>query len=432
MVDSTMHLLLAALAFVSDSATTTARPELRRRADCGFRLGPTADSSAFEIKRVTDGSAAAAAGLRVGDRVTEINGQRPKSGVNPLGVLRGGDTLRFAVAERSEITFTAPAMPLERIPECDVSYGSVETPTGNRVRTVLTKPKGATGKLPVLVFLPWLSCDAVENPGMGDGWMQMLHGVAARTGWALYRVEKPGVGDSEGQPCSQNDLETDLGAFRAALAQVRALDGIDTSRIVIFGGSIGAALAPMLAAETKAAGVIATGGFSRTWYEHMLEIERARLTLEGVAPAEINRQMKGYAAFYDLFLHEKLTPAQVLGRRPDLRSLWHDEPDGQYGRPAAYYHQVEALNVEEAWSKIDLPVLVLHGEYDWIMSTNEAEHAVEIVNAHAPGRATLAILARTDHHFGVYATPGDAYREQGGHFGDEVVRRIAEWLRTHF
>ena len=432
MIDSTMHLLLAALAFVSEGTETTRRADLRRRADWGFRLGPTADSSAFEIKRVTGGSAAAAAGLRVGDRVTEINGQRPKPGVNPLRVLRGGDTLRFALQGRSEVTFTAPAMPLEKIPGCDVSYGSVETPAGYRVRTVLTRPKGAAGNLPVLVFLPWLSCDAVENPGTGDGWMQMLHGVAAHTGWALYRVEKPGVGDSEGRPCSQNDLETDLAAFRAALAQVRTLGGIDTSRIVIFGGSIGGALAPILAAETKAAGVIATGGFSRTWYEHLLEIERARLTLEGTAPAEINRQMKGYAAFYDLFLHEKLTPAQVLARRPDLESLWHDEPDGQYGRPAAYYHQVEALNVGEAWSKIDVPVLVLHGEYDWIMSANEAEHAVDVVNAHAPGRATLAILRQTDHHFGVYATPVDAYREQGGHFGDEVVTRIADWLRTHF
>jgi pimeloyl-ACP methyl ester carboxylesterase len=320
----------------------------------------------------------------------------------------------------------------ENLPGCDVRYGSVGTPRGYRVRTVLTRPTGAEGKLPTLVFLPWLSCDPVESPGPGDGWMQMLHGVAQRSGWALYRVEKPGVGDSEGPPCSQNDLETDLAAFRAALAQVRKLDGVDSSRIVLFGGSIGGALAPVLAAEAKCAGVIAAGGFSRTWYEHMLEIERARLTFEGTPPADVNRAMKGLVTFYDLYLHQKLTPAEVLARRPDLTPLWHDAPDGQYGRPAAYYQQVEDLDVEDAWSRIEVPVLVLHGEYDWIMSRAEAEHAAEIVNARAPGRARLVILPRTDHHFGVYASPLDAYRERGGQVSDEVVTRITEWLRVHF
>jgi len=434
MNDSTMHLLLAALVLAPETVRPE-RAELRRRADWGFRLAVDTVSGAFEVSRLTPGSPAARSGLKDGDQVVEINGRPANGAPVPLRGYRGGDTLRFGIVrdgQASTVVFTAPTLAEESLPGCEVSYGSVATPGGDRVRTVLTRPAGAKGKLPTIVFLPWLSCDAVETPGPGDGWMQMLHGIAERSGWALYRVEKPGVGDSEGPPCSRNDLETDLAAFRAALARVRRLEGVDSSRIVLFGGSIGGALAPILAAETRSAGVIAVGGFSRTWYEHMLEIERARLTFEGTEPAEIDRAMKGYATFYDLYLHERLTPAEVLARRPELSALWHDARDGQYGRPAAYYHQVEALNVEEAWSQLDVPVLVLHGEYDWIMSRAEAEHAVAIVNARHPGRATLAILPRTDHHFSVYASPLDAYREQGGKVSEEVVTRIVEWLHSRF
>jgi pimeloyl-ACP methyl ester carboxylesterase len=434
MNDSTMHLLLAALVLTPDMVRP-GRAELRRRADWGFRLKAAADSSAFEVTGLREGSSAEKAGLRSGDRVVGVNGQRVGAGASPLRGYRSGDTLRFEVQREGRtgsVVFTACALPEESLPGCDVRYGSVATPLGYRVRTVLTRPAGATGKLPTIVFLPWLSCDAIENPGRGDGWMQMLHGIAERSGWALYRVEKPGVGDSEGPPCSQNDLDTDLAAFRAALAQVRAMEDVDSSRIVLFGGSIGGGLAPVLAAEGKVAGVIAVGGFSRTWYQHMLEIERARLTYEGTAPADIDRAVTGFATFYDLFLRGKLTPAQVIAQRPDLEPLWYDAPDGQYGRPAAYYQQVEDLDVAGAWARIDVPVLVLHGEYDWIMSRAEAEHAVEVVNAHAPGQASLAILPRTDHHFGVYRSPVDAYREQGGEVSDEVVTRIVEWLGAHF
>jgi pimeloyl-ACP methyl ester carboxylesterase len=281
------------------------------------------------------------------------------------------------------------------------------------------------------VFVPWLSCDAVESPlSPGDGWIRLVHGIAERSGWAVYRVEKPGVGDSEGADCAQNDLETDLAAFRAALDEVRRLDGVDSTRIVIFGGSIGGALAPLLAAERPVAGLIVAGGFSRTWHEHMLEIERERLTLQGLPPSEVNRSMHGFADFYSLYLGAQLTPAEVIARRPDLASLWYDAPGGQYGRPASYFHQVARLNVEEAWSRIDVPVLILHGEYDWIMSRDEAERIAQIVGARDSGLPELAILPQTDHNFLRFASRADAFHDRGGRWDDAVVTRVVEWLRT--
>jgi pimeloyl-ACP methyl ester carboxylesterase len=332
------------------------------------------------------------------------------------------DTARAAQSRRAE----------ERIPGCVVSYGWVSSPRGYRVRTVLTRPEQATGRLPTIVFIPWLSCDRVEGAAHPDGWLQLLYGLAQKSGWAVYRVEKPGVGDSEGPPCSSNDLETDLAAFRAALDQVQRMPGVDTSRIVLFGGSIGGALAPILARERHVAGVIAAGGFSRTWFEHMIEIERTRLTFEGRTASETNEAMRAFSQFYALVLDEQLTPAQAIARHPELGRFWYDAPDGQYGRPAAYYHQVARLDVEGAWESLTVPALILHGEYDWIMSAAEADHAQMLMNAHRGRRAERIELPRTDHNFGVYASRLEAYRGRGGSFDPSVVAQVTEWLRRTF
>jgi pimeloyl-ACP methyl ester carboxylesterase len=435
MRDSALQLLVAAV-FLGSIDVPRRIPELHRRADWGFRLAPGDSGAVVEVRRLEVDSAAHRAGLRERDRVLAINGERLaglESAARALRRWRGGDTVRLVVARTGVTTVTVvfelPSLAEERIPGCEIRYGWVETPTGYRVRTVLTRPVNARGRLPVLVFIPWLSCDAVETPSdHPDGWIRLLRGIARAGGWATYRIEKPGVGDSEGPECGSNDLETDLAAFRAALDGLAKLDGVDPERVVIFGGSIGAALAPVLASERRVAGVIAAGGFSRTWFEHMLEFERARLSLQGTAPAEVSAALRGFSDFYALYLNERLTPAQVIARRPDLARLWYDAPDGQFGRPATYFQQVARLEVERAWAALDVPVLILHGEYDWIMSRAEAEHAAELVGAHGSGRAELVILPRTDHNFGVYGSRHDAFDDRGGSFDEAVVGRVVEWL----
>lgn len=105
----------------------------------------------------------------------------------------------------------------EQIAGRQVEYGSVRSARGQRVRTITSRPANASGRLPVIVFIPWLSCDSVESPrGPTDGWSRMLHGVASGVDAVFVRVDKPGVGDSEGD-CSKTDLEDDLAAYRAAI-----------------------------------------------------------------------------------------------------------------------------------------------------------------------------------------------------------------------
>lgn len=358
--------------------------------------------------------------------------------------IRGLDTVRAVVlrsrdgaaADTVSLRFVVDSLPHERIAGVTVTYGAIRSDRGHLVRTVVTRPTAAgTGPLPGMLFIPWLSCDPVEKPDPGtDGFAHTLREVAARSGMVLMRVEKPGLGDSEGPDCRHGSLDDEMAAYRAALRALRATLGVDSTRLYLWGGSLGGALAPILAVDDGAGvdGVIAAGGFTKTWYEHMLEIERRRLQLLGSSPSEVNQAMRGFALFYTEYLIRRRTPAQVLADRGELRPLWYDEPAHQYGRPASYYHAVQQLDVEGAWATVAqrrIPALVVWGEYDWIMSRDDQERAVSIVNARFPGGGTLAVVPRTDHGLMAYSSLADAFGDVGPTYDGAAARAIVAWLR---
>src|SRR5438094_4086868 len=171
----------------------------------------------------------------------------------------------------------------ESCPNADVIYDSVTAPDGKRLRTIITKPRHAKGKLPVIFLAGWLSCDSVEAPaGTKDASGLVLRGLAQMPGFCLFKIDKPGCGDSEGD-CSQTDFDTELAGYRAAFRALKNYDFIDSDRVYIFGSSNGGGFA-RLEPETKTEeaqvrGYITIGGWATTWFEHMLDIERRRFAL---------------------------------------------------------------------------------------------------------------------------------------------------------
>ena len=75
-----------------------------------------------------------------------------------------------------------------------------------------------------------------------------------------------------------------------------------------------------------------------------------------------------------------------------------------YGRPIAFYQQLQKLNLAEAWSKVNVPTLVLHGQFDWIMSRENSELIAQIVNANRAGLAEFIELPNTGHTLQNYLT----------------------------
>jgi len=227
-------------------------------------------------------------------------------------------------------------------------------------------------------------------------------------------MDKPGVGQSQGV-CAKADFNAELSGWRAAFASMSQYDFIDTDRIVVLGMSNGGGFAPLVAQGHPVRGYIATSTWGRTWYEHMLELERRRLTSSGQTPAQVNDAVKAFAGFYDLYLNRGLTPGQVIAKHPEWKDLWYDERDGQYGRPAAFYQQLQALNLGRAWQEVNAPVLVIYGTGDTIMSRSDSDAISEIVNIAHPGAAENFIFERMTHLF-----------EVDGNFYDALVPKVTE------
>ncbi len=348
-------------------------------------------------------------------------------------LLLAGCCATFAASLPRQIdTHTGQPLPEEHIAGVDVRYGEAQTAKGYRVRTYTSRPHGASGRLPLVVFIPWLSCDPVENPlDVHDGWSTMLRQLMRDSGAQVVRIEKPGVGDSEGPPCARADLDEDMAAFRAGIRAALDDPAVDRTKLFLFGGSVGAALVPVLAQEFDVRGVIASGGFARTWLEHMLAIERRRLLLSGEPPNALNEAMRVYGALYDRLLNAGLTPAQALAEHPQWKRYWTDAPQGQYGRPMRYYQQLQALDVEGAWAQVTAPVLLLQGEYDWIMGTEESARAAEILRLRDPKRVAYVVRPKMNHHFETFADPVAAFRGTKGAYDEGAARTIVEWLRSH-
>jgi pimeloyl-ACP methyl ester carboxylesterase len=315
---------------------------------------------------------------------------------------------------------------VERFQNVSLELGSVRDWKGQRLRTLVTVPHAA-GKLPAVFVAGWLSCDSVEvSSDAKDGVSRLLIQLIEETRAIVMRMDKPGVGDSEGN-CKETDFDTELSGYRAAFAALKSHARADPSRIVIVGISNGGGFSPLVAQGTRVAGYVSIGGWSKTWFEHMIELERRRLALEGRPPAAINAEMKSLAEFHAAYLFERRTPAEVAVARKHLATVWYDEPAHQYGRPAAFYHQLQSLDLSSAWAAVDAPTLVVWGEYDWIMSREDQVQIVDLVNSRAPGRARLLTVPAMDHSFSTHPNPKAAYQRMGS--GEYPTAAAAEILR---
>jgi pimeloyl-ACP methyl ester carboxylesterase len=438
-------LLMLCAGVDSAVAAQDSNATLRRRVDWGASFRRMQLDSGLAVTRVDPSQPLGRSGVRVGDRLVAINGYDLRSSGTPtqLRDIRGGDSVVATVVRQGAssplpMRFVAAPLAEERIEGVSVEYTMVRAPSGYRVRAVVTRPSAASRtRLPAILFIPWLSCDPVEKPDPGtDGFAHTLRDVATGSGALLMRVEKPGNGDSEGPDCGEGRLDHELAAYSSALRQLRSRPDVDTTRIAVMGGSLGGALAPIIAAADRRGivGVISLGGFTRTWFEHMLEIERNRLTLSGVAPAEINRALAGFARFYAVYLFGA-TPEQAIGRDTLLRRLWYDEADSQYGRHARFYHQVQALNVERTWEELareGVRGLFVWGDFDWIMGRADQERGVAILNAGGRPLGSLVVLPNVDHGLMTYATIHDGFNDVNPEYRGQAARAINTWLREIF
>ena len=325
------------------------------------------------------------------------------------------------------------AKPLVDLPGLETEYGVVRTSEGVRLRTILTRPKGSTARLPAIFLAQWVSCGSLD---FAAGQQNQLRKIADTPGIVLIRVERSGTGDSEGPACSALDYDTEVRHYREAFDQVARHFWIDPGRIVIYGSSLGSTTAPLIAEGKKVAGVAVQGGGALTYLERMINFDRIYLERSGkYAPARIQEEMSRRIPFHVEYLEHGKTPEQIEHERPELKGVWHSirgaaEAPPHYGRPYAWHQQAARKDFLEAWTKVQAPVLVVYGEYDQFETRHGHQLIADTVNKLRPGTATFIQVPRADHEIEFYASAEDAYAYRNPTVRHEVfVGQLMDWVK---
>ncbi len=417
-------------------------PLARRAGSLGVRPDPDSIDR-LVVREVGPGTTAAAAGVRAGDTLISIAG-RPIAGVDTLRTamraLRAGQRIDIEVLRQGArvvlpITLSDPR---EQVEGSVLSYRSVDSPRGYRLRSIVTVPEHAGGsgvtRHPAFLFVQGITCESIDRPDRPDTADTRLVHAMARQGFVTLRVDKPGMGDSEGPPCSQIGFAEELDGYQAALKALAAMPEVDPRRIYVFGYSMGGVMAPYLARDDRVRGSIVFGTLARTWFEYQLENTRRQSALSGLSPGEVSEQVLRKARESSMILIDKRTLGDVWRRWPEQREptqgLMLDE-NHIATRSMRFFQDLQELNLARAWQEATGAVLAVYGEYDWVTAEQDHRLIAEIVNARTPGAGTSITLPRVDHGFTRHASLRDSVQALGrGEWAEDLPKTVMQWIRS--
>jgi alpha-beta hydrolase superfamily lysophospholipase len=351
----------------------------------GIELGANAfEAGGMRVSGVIPGSMADAAGIAVGDVVESLCGVRLES----LGALQdaarraGAISTSTAVVLRHGVRAERTMLVQRRPLETNVEYGHVMC-DGFRLRTLVTRPRrnGSPPKAPAVLFVQGFSRESIDFATANVApFRELVHGWT-RDGFATMRVDKRGVGDSEGEPA---DFVTEVADVQRALTALAELSFVNPEQVFVFGHSVGGIIAPLL---RGACGFVVYGTSPLRWYDC---IEASR------------------------------------DRQRALRGL--DKTDAPIER-TAYETQLHETDIAAAWSAIEAPVLVLHGEHDWVVGEDEARAV-----ASSAKHAEVRVVPGLDHLMTHHASRDDSLRDYGlgpraGRHDHAVLDATTTWMR---
>ena len=98
-----------------------------------------------------------------------------------------------------------------------------------------------------------------------------------------------------------------------------------------------------------------------------------------------------------------------------------------YGRPVAYYHQVQDFNFAKAWEEIKVPVRIIRGTNDWIMSAQDNEMIIEILKSSGHTDHQLYLYKGLDHWNMIHEKAIHSYQGMQGRWEDKISQIIIDF-----
>ncbi|MEM6829358.1 MAG: alpha/beta fold hydrolase [Bacteroidota bacterium] len=412
--------------------------ELARRAiwEAKFDRSELRQHPGVEVTLVEPDGPLAQAGLEAGDLLLKVDDRLIDSSEAWDDItysIRGNKQTNLQIkrdGELKNINVRLNELPMETHTNIRTLYETVTSNYGITQRVITTIPDKKQSKQPAILLLQGLSCSTIELfPGRSSNWGKVINAIVEDSDMVVMRVDKPGVGDSEGD-CSQTDFLTELAGYRAAIEHLMAQEYIDTDRIVVVGSSMGSALAPLIANEYKLAGVISDGVFFKTWYEHMLEIERRIRQMSGDNEATIAEKMNNYyiPLYYGMHIQKK-TYGEVADAYPALATYNYHGPEHMYGRPVSYYQQLQDFPLAAEWEKLKVPVRIMRGTNDWIMSDEDNDLIIDVLERSGHTDHELYRYPGLDHWATIHRSAKDSFEGKPGEWDPKMVAIMIQWAQ---
>lgn len=362
-------------------------------------------NSGVHITTVMPNSTFSNLGVKQGDVLTKLNGTSVNSIQDVIAItsqMYEGDKIRaeyYSENKKANSSTTLKGRPIETFENGNVTYGEVVY-KDNVLRSILVTPKHVQ-KAPVVYFLQGYTCSSVETVSDNNP-MKKLMKDWVKAGFAIYRIEKPGVGDSQSKKhCSQISFDEELKAFKEGYKDLLQQESIDTDNIFMFGHSMGGVIAPLLNNMKEPQGILVYGTVGKNWYDYMVDLYTVQPKHFGVSDAQITEDNKVNLKFNDDFLIKKLSGEELLKNR-DYVEFFNPEDfkNNQYiGRHFKFWQNLADVNIPKAWSKVKTNVFAMHGEFD-IQAINPkgAKIIAEIVNKNG-GNGDFVLIKNADHGF---------------------------------
>lgn len=331
------------------------------------------------------------------------------------------------------------AQPAESIPGVDTVERVIEVSDGARLQALITRPQGESRPLPPLLFTQWVSCGSVTYR-RGSNARELLAALARESGLSLVRVERSALAGS-GPDCEALDYDTEVSHYIEAFTRLLGDKYVDASRVYVYGSSLGATTAPLVAAGLQArgfdiAGVMVQGGGAVTHFERMLNFERNYLERrpDVVDPDAVHDEIYQRHRFQYEYLVVGRHPDEVARDGPAMARIRKDtlglgESD-HYGRPFRWHQQAAQRNFLAAWADLDAPVLVLFNSFDQYEQRHGHWLIAETVNRRRPGTATFIERPGIGHNDYRYTDIDQAYaQEQGAPAWHGSAQIMLDWLQ---
>jgi hypothetical protein len=268
-----------------------------------------------------EGSSARACGIEPGDIITAVNDHRiidVDDFVHTARTLHAGDNatvvLRRGGREMQKIIAVKPR-PYESAPDIDVLYRSIAV-DGSLRRVIVTVPK-TPGKYPAIIYVNGLGCFSQESLDLSSNDAKLLYGLT-RAGFVTMRVEKSGMGDSQGPPCrsASADLNAELRSYLEGLRRLKRYSFVDPDKVFIVGISLGGVEAPIIAQQEQVAGIAVINTVAKPFLEYLLETRRLQHQLRHTPYDETDHSMQLNELCNHQLLIEKESPEQIVKDNP--------------------------------------------------------------------------------------------------------------------